>query len=294
MKLRLLIASLALSAFADRPARALEATSASSLTTELNALVAQVKSDVAAGKKTDGDLATDLAAFDKLLEKYRAMKGQSSEDLAKIPYFKAMVYQKVLNEPDKAKAVLVEISKEFPGTKAANVVAQPTASASASSGRQPLLAEGTPAPDFTAIAVAGGEGSLNLAQYKGKIVVLDFWSTWCGPCQHSLPHVERVYQDVKGKDVVVIGVCVWDNQDAYAKWLPEHTDKYTFTFAFDPAGRDNSKSIASSLYNVSGIPTTYVIGKDGRVVDSILGYNGENDKRLEEALARAGVKVTDS
>ncbi len=152
----------------------------------------------------------------------------------------------------------------------------------------PLLSKGVAAPDFTATATDGH--SIKLSDYKGKVVVLDFWATWCGPCQESMPHTEQVYQAVQGKDVAVLGLCVWDTKAEYDKWIPAHKDQYKFDFAFDPAADNQPKSIASSLYKVSGIPTTYIIGKDGKVVDAVVGYE-KGDTRVEAALKKAGVDV---
>ena len=152
---------------------------------------------------------------------------------------------------------------------------------------KPLLAVGTLAPDFAATAPDGSQ--VHLSDYKGKTVVLDFWSTWCGPCQRSMPHLEKVYQSVKDKNVAVLGVCVWDKKFEYDKWVAEKKDVYHFPTAFDPAATQQD-SIASKLYHVSGIPTQYVIDKDGKIVASTVGYD-ENGTVLEGALKTLGATL---
>ena len=172
--------------------------------------------------------------------------------------------------------------------RAKRLRAMQAAEARAEASRPALLAVGAAAPDFAATTPDGR--TVHLSDFKGKPVVLDFWSTWCGPCQMSMPHLEKVYEQVKDKDVVVLGVCVWDDKPAYDKWITAKKGIYTFSTAYDPAGRDNGTSIASHLYHVSGIPTQYVIGKDGNVAASSVGYD-EGDHRLETALSKLGVDI---
>ncbi len=151
-----------------------------------------------------------------------------------------------------------------------------------------LLANGTVAPDFTAYTPEGKP--VKLSDYRGRVVVLDFWSTWCGPCQTSMPHLEKVYKQVKDKDVVVLALCVWDEKDAYNKWLVAKKGVYTFPTLFDPAGRGKD-NIAAGKYQVTGIPTQYVIDKDGKIAASAIGYQ-PGQTFLEDVLAnKFGIKV---
>ena len=143
-----------------------------------------------------------------------------------------------------------------------------------------LLADGTLAPEFTANDKDGNP--IKLSDYKGKVVVLDFWATWCGPCQMSLPHTTKIAKQYADKGVTVLAVNVWDKPDAFQAWLPKHPEYSTLHFAIDPS-KDDAKGIATGLYGVSGIPTQYIIGKDGRVIKSIVGYE-EGGTALEDAL----------
>ena len=157
------------------------------------------------------------------------------------------------------------------------------AEAVAEASQPALLAAGSDAPDFTVQDNTGA--SVKLSDYRGKTVVLDFWSTWCGPCQMSLPHTSSVAKKFAAKGVVVLAVNVWDTKEAFKGWLPQHPEYSAIKFALDPAGR-SPDSIASKLYHVSGIPTQYVIDKNGKVFQSFVGYGGPTTE-LADAITKA-------
>jgi len=155
-----------------------------------------------------------------------------------------------------------------------------------------LLPNGAAAPDFVSIDAAGKD--VRLSDFPGKVVVLDFWATWCGPCIQSLPHVQDVAKAHKDAGVVVLAVCTSDTRAKFDAWVKDNAAKYPdVVFTCDPFDRGSKRfddRASSKLYRVSGLPTKFVIGKDGRVAMGIVGSD-DDDRRLEAGLARAGIAV---
>ncbi len=115
------------------------------------------------------------------------------------------------------------------------------------------MKEYTLTPDFSAVSPDGKKVSLK--DFRGKIVFLNFWASWCEPCRDEMPAMERLYQEFKNKNFVVLAVSVKDRkQDAidFAKEL-----KLSYPVALDPEGQ------VGLLYGAWGLPTTYLIGPKG-------------------------------
>jgi len=150
------------------------------------------------------------------------------------------------------------------------------------------LKVGAMAPDFTTQDVTGKE--VKLSDFKGKVVILDFWATWCGPCMASMPHTQEVSAKYKDQGVVVLGSCTSDSRANFEKWVKANQEKYPdILWAHDRAERTPER-VSRRLFGVEGIPTQFIIGRDGKVVDIVVGYL-KGEAILDGALAKAGVKV---
>jgi len=112
-----------------------------------------------------------------------------------------------------------------------------------------------PAPDFTLTTLDGGQ--INLASLKGRVVVVNFWASWCGPCREEAPVLERVWQQYKNKDVVIVGVAYTDTEKNAKAYLQQFGNTY-------PNGLDIGTKI-SEMYNIQGVPETFIIDRNGNV-----------------------------
>lgn len=149
------------------------------------------------------------------------------------------------------------------------------------------LARGAAAPDF-AVETRDGR-TVRLSDFRGRVVILDFWATWCDPCRESLPHLDRVSRAVESQGVVVLAVCVWDSLEKFRSWVSGDFKDYRVHFAVDPAGH-GSQEIPRRLYGVEGIPATFIIDRNGIVAATVIGYD-DGDTRIERALAGLGIKT---
>lgn len=149
------------------------------------------------------------------------------------------------------------------------------------SDRPDTLAVGDVAPDFS-VKDAHGK-SVKLSDFRGKTVILDFWATWCWPCNQSLPHTEAVVEKNRDKNVVALAVAIWDSQAGFDAWIPKHNYPH-IDFAIDPSPQ--GKDVASALYHIPSTPTAYVIDPNGKIVSVVAGYTGPTDD-LQAAIDTA-------
>ncbi len=136
---------------------------------------------------------------------------------------------------------------------------------------------GKEAPDFALKDLEGK--AVSVKSLRGKVVLLDFWASWCGPCRQELPHIEKLHTEYKEKGLVVLGV---NDEDAQVALDFVKENRYSFPTLVD-AQREVSK-----LFQVTAIPTVIVIDKEGKISTHYIGARSEAD--LRAALKKVGIE----
>ncbi|MGH4123648.1 MAG: TlpA disulfide reductase family protein [Clostridium sp.] len=104
---------------------------------------------------------------------------------------------------------------------------------------------------------------VSLSDFKGKKVFLNFWASWCGPCKAEMPTIEKLYQQTKDSDLVILAVNIGEDKAKVKSFID--TNKYNFTVLVD-----SSQNVAAQ-YNISALPTSFFIDKEGNIVSAIKG-----------------------
>jgi peroxiredoxin len=124
------------------------------------------------------------------------------------------------------------------------------------------VAVNRPAPDFTLSGLDGR--SVSLSDYRGKVVVVNVWATWCPPCVDEMPSLEKLYQEFKNESFEILAVSI--DSDGIAA-VPPFMKKHGLTF---PVLLDSKAAIRSS-YRTTGVPETFIIDKKGFLVKKVIG-----------------------
>jgi len=133
---------------------------------------------------------------------------------------------------------------------------------------------GDKAPDFRLTKIGGGE--VSLSDYRGKVVLLNFWATWCPPCREEMPLFKDVYKKYRDNGFEIIAVSTDASTDVVKDFISEYSIK--FVVLHDREGK------LSSLYGIQGLPTSFLIDREGIVVKVRLGEYKEIEKDLKKVL----------
>lgn len=150
-------------------------------------------------------------------------------------------------------------------------------SSSCTKGKKQAM-KGDEAPDFTLSDLNGSD--VRLSDLRGKVVLIEFWATWCPPCRESIPAMNEIYKRYNEKGLVILGISVDKGQNV-AEDLRAFVREYSILY---PVLID-SKNI-NNLYGVYSIPTTFLIDKDGKVILKNIGFSPELEDKLSKEIER--------
>jgi thiol-disulfide isomerase/thioredoxin len=146
------------------------------------------------------------------------------------------------------------------------------ASSAASEDSHPLV--GSPAPEFDLPAQSGGKRA-SLAAAKGKVLLVDFWATWCGPCRASFPKYQELAQKL-GDDVMIVGLSEDDEADDIASFAKDTGASFTLAW-------DRDKRVAGA-YKPSSMPTSFIVDKSGLVRFVHTGFRDGDESVIEQQI----------
>ncbi len=137
----------------------------------------------------------------------------------------------------------------------------------------------------TSINLLDGKAK-KLTDYAGKVVIVDFWATWCGPCRQEIPHLIEMARDYKSKGVEVIGLTT-ENPQTDAEDVKKFTKEFKITY---PVGWANPQMQVGLMSGRNGIPQTLILGRDGKVRNHFVGFSApisvpQMKAALDEAIA---------
>ena len=132
-----------------------------------------------------------------------------------------------------------------------------------------------PVPDFKLPTV---NGDVTPAQYKGKVVYIDFWASWCMPCKKSFPWLNKMHEKYQSRGLVILAINLDRKKelaDAFLQRIPA-----SFTVAYDPEG------LSAKDFKVQGMPTSYLVDRQSMVVGSHTGFREKDIAALEQAIVK--------
>ena len=136
------------------------------------------------------------------------------------------------------------------------------------------LSTAEPAPDF---ALQDLDGKLRkLSDFRGHVVAVNFWATWCPPCRKELPSMQRTYEAFQNKGFMIVGVNVGESWDTVAPFLEDFSLKYPIVLDKD--------SSAMAEWGIMGLPTTFIVDKQGRITHRITGGRDWDNPGFRSAL----------
>jgi thiol-disulfide isomerase/thioredoxin len=140
------------------------------------------------------------------------------------------------------------------------------------------LGEPVAAKDFTLQDMDGKPHSLS--DYRGKVVLVNFWATWCPPCRREMPSMEHLYQKLREKPFAVLAIDQWEDPDQVFPFLGQLAAFPTFPILFD------RKSEVAQAFGVKGLPTSFILDKEGRILYRTVGGRDFQHPEIEQTIEK--------
>jgi thiol-disulfide isomerase/thioredoxin len=138
------------------------------------------------------------------------------------------------------------------------------------------VARPTPAPAFT---LPTRTGTVALDSLRGKVVLVDFWASWCEPCRASFPWMSRLHERYAARGLVIVAIDLDKTRPPAEQFLLDHPA--AFTIAYDPAGR------SAEAFKVKAMPTSFIVGADGKILLAHAGFDPTKTAAIESLIAGA-------
>jgi thiol-disulfide isomerase/thioredoxin len=244
----------------------------------LHEIVAQVQAKAEAGKQDEADFTDELKSFDALIADE---KGVKTDEAALISMLKAKLYLDVFRDYVKTAEILEQVSTNYPETengKRALADLPGIQKMAAAQKIQDSLVVGSEFPDFAATDLHGHP--LSVHALTGKVVLVDFWATWCPVCVTELPNLAAAYQKYHKDGFEVIGIDLDHDRDTLDTFLKKQA-AMSWPQYFD--GRGWTNTIATQ-YGVEALPFSVLIGPNGKIIARNL-RGPEFEMAVAEALA---------
>jgi cytochrome c biogenesis protein CcmG/thiol:disulfide interchange protein DsbE len=141
------------------------------------------------------------------------------------------------------------------------ILAASTLASSCSSGTGRPASGVKPVPQFTLSSLDGK--TVAMKDLSNKVVVIDFWATWCGPCREEIPHLNKLYSDYKGQGLEIIGISMDDGPEVVKEFARELRMEYPVVMGND--------ELADQFGGILGLPTTFIVDRKGNIVKKFVG-----------------------
>ena len=242
--------------------------------TQLKKVADKIRAKTVAWKMPEAELAPELEELDAI---YLQHKGENPEDLASVLRLKATVYWSVVDNSEKGIAVIRQIKKDYPNTtvgRDADRIINSIQQAEESRKIRRTLTNGTKFPDFSEKDLLGNP--LSVSKYEDKVVLVEFWATWCVPCVAELPNIKKAYNKHHSNGFEVIGISLDQDEQKLKSFLK--AKEIPWVQYFDGKGWQNK---LAAKYGIDSVPATFLLDRQGKIIGQDL--RGE---ALEEALTK--------